>query len=144
MRAPTLWEEGRWSGGRVTRLAALACAALLTADLVVGRGLGPLFAVGFVLVCAAAALAVHPRDFFSVGVLPPPLLLGTAVLAALVDRGQVAPAGDGFWPAVIAVLADCSGALLTGYLVVAAVLAVRHRVLQRARTRRPPHRPALG
>lgn len=131
MRAPTLWEEGRWSGDRVTRLAALVCATLLGLDLVIGRGIGPLFGVGFVLVCTAAALAVRPSDFFHVGVLPPPLLLGTACVAAALARNEVASPGDGYLQAVIAVLATCSGALLLGYLIALAVLAVRHRVLQR-------------
>ena len=39
------------------------------------------------LVCLGAALAVHPRDFFRVGVLPPLLLLGLIALLAIVHRG---------------------------------------------------------
>jgi hypothetical protein len=126
-----LWEEGRWSGDRVTRIAALSCLTLLGLDLLIGPGLGALFGVGFVLVCTGAALAVRPSDFFHVGVLPPPLLLGSACVGAAVARADVAAPGDGYLQAVIAVLASCSGVLLLGYLAAAAVLAVRHRVLRR-------------
>ena len=44
-----------------------------------------LFDVAFVLVCVAAALAVRPRDFFVIGVLPPLLMAGTVAVLALLD-----------------------------------------------------------
>ena len=59
------------SGSRVARLAVLAGLAVLALDLVIDRGPSLIFLIGFVAVCVAAALAVHPRDFFVVGVLPP-------------------------------------------------------------------------
>ena len=44
---------------------------------------GLFFDLCFVAICLAAALMVRPRDFFTVGVLPPLLMFGTMVLVAL-------------------------------------------------------------
>lgn len=131
MRAPTLWEEGRWSGSRVTRLALLACLLLLWADLLVGPGLGPLFGGGFVAVCIAAALAVRPDDFFRIGVLPPPLLVLTAAVGAALAPDRVAPPGDSYLQAVIGVVGAFAGPLLLGYLAAGGIVVLRYRVLER-------------
>ncbi|MGN6783259.1 MAG: DUF6542 domain-containing protein [Marmoricola sp.] len=131
MRAPTVWEEGRWSGDRVTRLAVLACLLLLATDLLLGSGLGPLFGTGFVLVCIGAALAVRPGDFYRIGVLPPPLLLSTAAVGAAVARDEVAPPGDSYLQAVIGVVGAFAGPLLLGYLAAGGVVVLRYRILER-------------
>jgi hypothetical protein len=131
VNAPTLWEEGRWSGSRVTRFSVFACFVLVVVDLAVTPGLGPLFDAGFVLLCLTLALAVRPEDFFHVGVLPPLLLLGWSCVLAVVDRGAIAPRGDGLVQATISGLAHHSGALLAGYASALVVLAIRHRVLER-------------
>lgn len=132
MSAPTVWEEGNWSGDRVTRLSALLCLVLLGLDLALTHGIGLVFDIGFALICIAAALAVRPRDFFRVGVLPPLLLLGCAVVVSLVHRTAVANPGDGYVQAVISALAHHSGALLAGYALALAVLAIRQRVAARS------------
>jgi hypothetical protein len=135
--APTLWEEGRWSGGRVTRLAVLCCLALVALDAGVTGRVGILFDLGFALVCVGAALAVHPRDFFRVGVLPPALLVGCTVALSIVARSTIANPGDGFVQGVVLGLTEHAGGLVAGYALALAVLGIRHRVLTRA-TRRPP------
>lgn len=136
--APTVWEQGRWSGDRVTRLSVLAC--LLTAgfNLVVTHHLGWIFDIAFVLTCIGGALAVHPRDFFRIGVLPPLLMLGCALTFSGVARTAVAEKGDGFVQGTISALAHRSGALLAGYLLALAVLAIRTRrmAVLRARAQR--------
>ena len=71
------------AGSRVTRLAVLAGLVVLALDLAIFGTLTLVFDIAFVLVCLGAALAVHPRDFFRVGVLPPLLLLGFITLVAL-------------------------------------------------------------
>jgi hypothetical protein len=134
--APTLWEEGRWSGTRVTRLAALCCLVLVVADVALTGGLGPVFAIGFGVVCAGAALAVRPADFFRVGVLPPLVVGGCAVLVSMVARSAVARPDDGFVQGVVSALTDNAGALLAGYALALAVLAIRHRVLGRSHSNR--------
>lgn len=116
------------AGSRVTRLAVLVGLLALAADLAINASLTAVFDIAFVLVCLGAALAVHPRDFFRVGVLPPLLLLGFITLVALVHRTWVADPGDGLIQAVVSGLAHRASGLLTGYLLVLAVLAVRQRV----------------
>ncbi len=134
MSAPTLWEEGRISGSRVTRLAVLAGVLVLVLDLALSRRLSLVFDLGFVLICVGAALAVRPRDFFSVGVLPPLLLLGFVGVVALVDTAWVARPDDGFVQAVVSGLAHRANGLLIASLLALAVLAIRQRVIVR-RTR---------
>jgi hypothetical protein len=116
------------SGGRVTRLAVTVCALLVAADVLVTGRLGWPFDIGFVALCIGLALAVHPSGFFRVGVMPPFLLLGVALLLAVVDRQAVARANDTFVQAVVSGLAHHSGALFAGVVSTLVVLAIRHRV----------------
>jgi hypothetical protein len=121
------------SGSRVTRLAVMGALVVLALDLAISRQLTAVFDLGFVAVCVAAALAVHPRDFFHVGVLPPLLLLGLISLVAIVHSGWVAQAGDGFVQAVVSGLAHRATGLLAAYLLALGVLAIRQRVRARRR-----------
>jgi hypothetical protein len=128
--APTVWEEGRLSGSRVLRLAVLGGFLALALDLAINAHPSALFDLGFVLVCVGAALAVRPRDFFPVGVLPPLLLLGLITAAAVVHRDWVAEPGDGVLQAVVSGLAHRATGLLVGYLLALVVLAIRQQVLR--------------
>jgi uncharacterized membrane protein len=130
------------AGSRVTRLSVLAGLAVLALSLAIFGRLNLFFDIGFVLVCLGAALAVHPRDFFRVGVLPPLLLLGFITLVALVHRAWIAEAGDGLVQAVVSGLAHRASALLTGYLLVLAVLAIRQRVRTKRRHSKREGSPA--
>jgi hypothetical protein len=129
--APTVWEEGRWSGRRVTRFSMLASALLITADLVVTGRLATIFDSGFIVLCMGMALAVRPQDFFRVGVLPPMLLLGISAVLGLGHRGAIAAADDAYVQSVISGLAHHSGPLLVGYALTLAVLGIRVRVTRR-------------
>jgi hypothetical protein len=130
------------AGSRVTRLSVLAGLAVLALNLAIFGRLNLFFDIGFVLVCLGAALAVHPRDFFRVGVLPPLLLLGFITLVALVHRAWIAEAGDGLVQAVVSGLAHRASALLIGYLLVLAVLAIRQRVRTKRRHSKREGSPA--
>lgn len=121
------------AGSRVTRLAVLVGLLALSADLAINGRLTLAFDIVFVLVCLTAALAVHPRDFFTVGVLPPLLLFGFIGLVAVVHRTWIADPGDGLVQAVVSGLAHRASGLLTAYLLVLAVLAMRQRVRMRRR-----------
>lgn len=125
-----MWEEGRWSGSRVTRFSVFACVVLASASIAVSGRLGPVFDVGFVALCLATALSIRPSEFFTVGILPPLLLLGVSTILGVVHRGWIAPSDDGLVQAVISGLAHHSGALLGGYSLALAVLAIRTRVLR--------------
>ena len=107
-------------------------------DLLVFSGVTVLFDVAFVLVCVAAALAVRPRDFFVIGVLPPLLMAGTVAVLALLTRGSVADPGDGFLQAVVSGLAHHAGSLVVGYALTLAILALRQVALRNAGTIRGP------
>ena len=138
--APTLWEEGRWSGRRVTRFSVLVCTVLVLTDLLLTRQLGRIFDSGFVVLCVGMALAVRPQDFFRVGVLPPMLLLGFSVVLGLGHRTAIAAPGDGFVQSVVSGLAHHSGPLTAGYALALAVLGIRSRVARRHRELRGPDR----
>jgi hypothetical protein len=124
-----LWEEGRWSGTRVTRFSVFACVLLVAIDLVISGGLGLTFDLGFVMLCLGMALAVRPEDFFNVGVLPPMLVLGICTVLGVADRSAIAPAEGGLVQSVISGLAHHSGALLIAHGSLLCVLALRHHVL---------------
>lgn len=131
-RPRTLWEEGREAGREV---ASLTVALLLTVTVVeVGLAdhLGLLFDLVFVALCLYAALAVRPPDFFTVGVLPPLVMLGTVGLLALAQPASVARSDDDVVQATVTGLSHHAIALVAGYLLTLAILAVRRRVLTRA------------
>jgi hypothetical protein len=133
--APTLWEEGRWSGRRVTRFSMLVSALLVAAEIVAAGRLERIFDSGFIVLCVGMALAIRPQDFFRVGVLPPMLLLAVCVGLGIGRRDAIAAADDGFVQSVISGLAHHSGPLLAGYALALAVLGIRSRVARRHRDR---------
>lgn len=130
-RARTLWEEGRQPGHEVVALGAALTMSAVSIDLLLGSRLTLFFDLCFVAVCVAVALAVRPRDFFTVGVLPPLLMLLVCVLLALSDTSVLARPGDSVVQAVITGLAHHSIALMAGYLLCLAVLVVRQRFRDR-------------
>ena len=121
----TLWEEGSQPGRLVGAVAVTALIVTASLDVLIFERLSLLFDVVFVGLCVAAALAVRPRDFFVVGVLPPLMMLGAVLLLALSWRDVVAEPGDGLVQAVVSGLAHHAGALVTGYVLTLAILALR-------------------
>ncbi len=126
---PTLWQEGRLSGRDVALAAAAATLLVVASDLVLTGRLSFFFDVTLVPLCLLAALAVRPRDFFWVAVLPPLLVLGTTVVLALSAHGAIADAGDGPVQSVVTGLATHGAATLACQALALAVLGVRRRVL---------------
>jgi hypothetical protein len=121
------WWEGRVPGSEVTALAsALVLTAAAAETAFVGR-LGLFFDLCFILVCLGAALLVRPRDFFTVGVLPPLLMAGTMLLVALNGPRVIAAAHDSVVQAVVTGLAHHSVALFAGYAVCLLTLLARQR-----------------
>ncbi len=110
--------------------------------LLAGAALGLWFDLAFVAVCVGAALAVRPRDFFAVGVLPPLLLLGVVAGVAVGNRDAVADAQDGVVQAVVSGLAHHAGALVVGYGLALAVLALRQIALRNHGVLVPQQRPS--
>ena len=135
MSQRTLWEEGHEPGRQVVVLGVAVALTVTTIDLLAFERLTALFDVGFVLLCLALALLVRPSDFFTVGVLPPLLMVAVVTLLATTRPLVVADPGDGLVQAVVSGLSHHAGALVLGYLLSLAVLAVRHRVVQAASNR---------
>ncbi len=130
--ARTLWEEGNEPGRHVSVLG-LACAlTVVVIDLALGDQLGLLFDLGFVALCVGLALVVRPSDFFTVGVLPPLLMVAVFALLGAVAPVSVAREGDSLIQAVVTGLANHAGALIIGYALCLATLATRQRWLNRA------------
>lgn len=124
-RPRTLWEEGRRPGRQVITLSTLAALAAAGANVELSGELSLVFDVAFAVICVAAALAVRPRDFYAVAVLPPLLILATLILVAGFVRSAVADDTDSLVQAVVSGLAHHAGALVTGYALALAVLALR-------------------
>lgn len=116
---------------RVIRLSLLLSALVVLVDLLITGRLSLIFGLAFPLICVASAIAVRPRDFFAVGVLPPILMFLVMVVVSATDRTAVAQASDGTAQGVITGLAEHAVSLLVGYALCLAVLAVRQQFLRR-------------
>jgi len=139
----TLWEQGTKPGRQVATLASAATLVVVLGHLLLTRQLNIAFDISFVAICVAAALSVRPREFFVVGVLPPLLMLGAMLTAALLAREAIAETGDGLIQAVVSGLAHQAGALVAGYGLTLVILALRQMAAQQrlpaqaAQRRRP-------
>lgn len=127
--ARTIWEEGREPGRELVALGSAAALTAVVLDLLVGGHVSLFFDLCFVLLCVGLALAVRPTDFFTIGVLPPLLMVGVFVLLGISRPSVFGHAGDSTLQAVITGLSEHSLALVTAYLLCLAVLYVRQRVL---------------
>lgn len=127
-----LWEEGRQPGSRVVALATVVILLAVVLELTAWSGPGVLFDLVFVAVCVGSALLVRPSDFFTVGVMPPLLMLGVFLVLGITRPGSVARADDGAVQAVVSGLSHHSIALGVGYGLCLAVLGVRDRFLRGA------------
>lgn len=125
----TLWEEGREPGRQVVALGLALALTAVVVDQAITGSVGVIFDVCFVLICVGTALAVRPSDFFTVGVLPPLLMVAVFVLLGLTRPAVIADRSDGVIQAVVSGLGHHAGALVIGYGLALAILAIRHRVL---------------
>ena len=129
----TIWDDGRENGRAVVALgAAVALSAIAVNPAMVGR-VSMFFDLWFVLICLGLALLVHPRDFFTVGVLPPLIMLGAFVVLAAGRPEAIASPRDGMVQAVVSGLAHHSVALIAGYALCLVTLLVRQRLATPAR-----------
>ncbi|MGC4109561.1 MAG: hypothetical protein QM747_03860 [Nocardioides sp.] len=119
--------DGVSRGSEVVALSAALTLSAATLEIAVGGHLRLFFDLCFVAVCVAAAMLVRPRDFFTVGVLPPLLMLGTMVLVALNGPTIVTGRHDGVVQAVVTGLARHSLALFLGYAACLLTLVLRRR-----------------
>jgi hypothetical protein len=138
----TLWEEGRHRGRLVGLASSVAALVVVLLNLVGAGQIGLFFDLPFVVICVAAALAIKPTEFFVVGVLPPLLMAGTITVLGVLDRASVANKGDGLVQAVVSGLAHHATALVVGYTLTLAILALRQIATHNAgQLRKQPPRP---
>jgi hypothetical protein len=121
-----LW-EGNAPGSEVVALSSAVVLTVAALEVMLVGHLELFFDLCFVVVCLGAALMVRPRDFFTVGVLPPLMMAGTMLVVALNGPRVIATAHDGVVQAVVSGLAHHSLALFAGYAVCLATLFVRQR-----------------
>lgn len=102
------------------QVVALGLAVALTAvaiDVVLVGRLSLFFDLSFIGVCLLVAAVVRRGDFFTVGVLPPLLMLAVVTLLALVARDAVADPRDNAVQAIVSGVAHHGVALFAGYVV---------------------------
>ena len=122
-------------------MVALGLALTLTVavlDIGIGGRVGLVFDLVFAGVCVLVALLVRPEDFFTVGVLPPLIMLTVFVLVGISHRAAIAGDGDGLAQAVIAGLSSHAVALGVGYAACLLCLAVRDQFARGQRVTRVP------
>ena len=129
-QAPSLWEEGRESGRLLVMLGLAVALTVVALDIGLVGQLSLFFDLCFVVLCLGLALAVRPDDFFTVGVLPPLIMVAVFALLGAVSPDAVAHPTDGVVQAVVSGLATHSGALVVGYALCLGTLAVRQRALR--------------
>jgi hypothetical protein len=122
-----IWDDGREPGRAVVALGvAVALSAIVINIAMVGR-VSMFFDLWFVLLSLGLAVLVRPGDFFTVGVLPPLIMVGAFTVLAVDRPGAIATAQDGVVQAVVSGLAHHSVALVCGYALCLATLMARQR-----------------
>lgn len=120
-------EDDRAPARRLALVGAALALSAVAFDLALAGRLTLFFDLAFVVACLGLAVAVRPDALFTVGVGPPLLMVVGFVVLAAARPGAIADAGDGVVQATVTGLAHHSGALVTGYLLCLATLAVRRR-----------------
>ena len=129
--ARTLWEEGHEPGRRVVALGLALALSIVALDLAVAGRVSLLFDLAFVALCITLALMVRPEDFFTVGVLPPLIMLAVFVILGLTRPATIAHRDDGTVQATVSGLSTHAVALGIGYGLCLACLVVRRGFNQR-------------
>lgn len=128
--ARTLWEEGREPGHQVVALGLALALTVVALEVTIGGEVGRFFDIAFVLVCVTVALLVRPQDFFTVGVLPPLVMLAVLTVVAVARPAALAADGDTLAQALVGGLSAHAIALGIGYGLCLVVLAVRDQYLR--------------
>lgn len=125
----SVWAQGQEPGGQVVVLGVAVALTTVVLDLALSGRLSLFFDLCFIMLCLGLAMRVRPGDFFTVGILPPLIMLAVFLLLALVAPGTIADERDGVVQAVISGLFTHATALAVGYVLALAALAVRGRRL---------------
>lgn len=126
----SVWTDGREPGRQVVVLGLAVALSVVVVDLALVGQLSQFFDLCFIVICLGLAVAVRPEGFFTVGVLPPLMMVAVFGLVGAVSPEAIAHPEDGVVQAVVSGLATHSGALVAGYALCLGTLFLR----QRART----------
>ena len=121
------WDVGSEPGPAVVALGVAATLTAVTIDVVLVGRLTMFFDLAFVALCLALAVLVRRRDFWTVGLLPPLLMLAVFTFLAIIARDTIADPRDNTVQAVVSGVAHHSAALFAGYTLCLACLGWRAR-----------------
>ena len=122
------WDVGSEPGRAVVALGLATTLTAVTIDVVLVGRLTMFFDLSFVVLCLALAALVRRGDFWTVGLLPPLLMLAVFTFLSLVARETIAHPRDNAVQAVVSGVAHHSAALLAGYVLCLGCLGWRARV----------------
>jgi hypothetical protein len=123
----SVWTDGREPGRQVVVLGVAVALSVVIVDLALVGELSQFFDLCFIVLCLGLAVAVRPEGFFTVGVLPPLMMVAVFGLVGAVSPEAIAHHDDGLVQAVVSGLAIHSGALVTGYALCLCTLLLRQR-----------------
>jgi hypothetical protein len=132
--ARTLWEEGHEPGRQMVALGLALTLTVVVLEVSIGGRVDLFFDLAFVAVCVTTAMLVRPEDFFTVGVLPPLIMLVVFVLVGISHPVAIAPADRGLVQTVITGLSHHAVALAVGYAGCLLCLAIRDQFARTGRT----------
>ena len=130
----SVWTDGLEPGRQVVALGIAAALTIVALNVALVGELSLFFDLCFIVLCLGLALVVKPHDFFTVGVLPPLMMLAVFTLLGAVAPETVADRGDGVVQSVVSGLAHHSAALVAGYALCLGTLALRQRSSRNATT----------
>lgn len=115
-RSDPFWDPGSESGRQVVALGVAATLTAVGIDIALAGRLTQFFDLSFVALCLVLAALVRRRDFFSVALLPPLLMIGVFTFVALVARDALADPRDSLVQAVVSGVATHGVGLFVGYV----------------------------
>ena len=133
----SVWTEGLEPGRQAVVLGIAATLTIVAVDVLLVGELSFFFDLCFIVLCLGLALVIKPHEFFTVGVLPPLMMVSVFVLLGAVAPETIADKGDSVVQSVVSGLAHHSGALVAGYAVCLGTLFLRQRTLRQQSAQRP-------
>jgi hypothetical protein len=112
----------------VTTAALLAAGLLSLVDLAITGRLSLFFDLSFIVVCTVAALAVRRSELFTVGVLPPVVMVAVLAVLAVVEPASLTVDHLGFASTLLTGLAHHAAALVAAHGAVLAIVAARSTI----------------
>jgi hypothetical protein len=122
------WTHRTESERQIMALGLAAMLSIVAVDFALGGRLSFFFDLCFITLCLVLAARVAPGGFFTVALLPPPLMIVVFALVGVTAPEVIADPRDGVVQAVVTGLAHHSGALFAGYALCLATLEYRRRL----------------